>query len=328
MSTSEATAARQATAARGGGARSGHSRRPLRSPWAYAFVLPALAIFAVFTIFPTFFTFFISTFKWNYLNVEQSQFIGLKNYHDMIGKNHSPSFLSTMGTSFYFVIAMVVVGTVLALALAMLTRRATKVLVGVRTSLFLAHVAPFVATSLVWIWIFNPRFGLANFIPWVLEKLHIMNTASVDWLHNSATAMPSVIVYSLWHDLGFTTIVFIGGLTTISKDLSEAARLDGCNPWQEFFNVTLPQLRPFVVFVIVIGSISSLHAFTQFFMLTGGGPGYSTATLGFQLYQEAFVFHDTGYAAALAVVLFLITVVLSALQIRASRSVGRDATAQ
>lgn len=293
--------------------------RPLVSPVAYLFVLPALLIFAVFTIIPTIFTFGVSTYKWNYLNAALSKFVGLDNYRAMIDGSFEPSFGSTMVVSFYFVGAMVLLGTIGSLLLAVLLYKASTVLLAVRSALFLTYVTPLVATSLVWVWMFNPRFGLANVV------INIFGIHPVDWLGNTHTAMPAIIIYSLWHELGFTTIVFVGGLTTISAELSEAARIDGAGPAREFLYVTLPQLRPFVIFVVVIGSVSSLHAFTQFFVLTGGGPGYDTSTLGFQLYQQAFVLRNTGYAAALAVVLFLITILLSIAQLAASRSLrGAD----
>ncbi|GAC1600978.1 MAG: sugar ABC transporter permease [Pseudarthrobacter sp.] len=284
---------------------------------AYLLILPALAIFLVFTIGPTIFTFVVSTFKWNWLNPDQNKFVGLANYQMLVDGSQDPSFTGTLLTYGYCVGAMVVGGTTLSLGLAMLLRRAGTINVAARTAVFLAHVTPLVATSIVWVWIFNPRFGLANL---VISWFGIPN---IDWLGNSRFAMPAVIIYSLWHEIGFTTVIFLGGLTTISAELSEAARLDGCNPWQEFWHVTFPQLRPVVIFVIVVSSVASLQAFTQFFMMTSGGPGFDTATLGFQLYQQAFVFRKTGYAAALAVVLFSITVALSILQLRTTRSLDR-----
>lgn len=293
------------------------SKSGLRSPVAYLLILPALAIFLVFTIGPTIFTFVVSTFKWNWLNPDQNKFVGLANYQMLVDGSQDPSFTGTLLTSGYFVGAMVVGGTAISLGLAMLLRRAGTINVAARTAVFLAHVTPLVATSIVWVWIFNPRFGLANL---VISWFGIPN---IDWLGNSRFAMPAVIIYSLWHEIGFTTVIFLGGLTTISAELSEAARLDGCNPWQEFWHVTFPQLRPVVIFVIVVSSVASLQAFTQFFMMTSGGPGFDTATLGFQLYQQAFVFRKTGYAAALAVVLFSITVALSILQLRTTRSLDR-----
>lgn len=294
----------------------------LRSPVAYLFVLPALAVFTVFTIGPTLFTFVVSTFKWNWLNTSQNSFIGLRNYQDLLTGAQDPPFGQTMLVSAYFVVAMVVGGTAISLVLAMLLRKAGTLFVAGRAAVFLAHVTPLVATSLVWVWIFNPRYGLANVV------LSLFGIGSIDWLGNSTFAMPAVIIYSLWHEIGFITIVFIGGLTTLSTELSEAARLDGCNRWQEFCHVTLPQLRPVVVFVVLISAVQSLQAFTQFFTMTSGGPGFDTATLGFQLYQQAFVFRKTGYAAALAVVLFAITIALSVLQLRTTRSIGRPSANQ
>lgn len=287
----------------------------LTSPVAYLFVFPALAIFTVFTIGPTIYTFVISAFKWNWLNTSQNKFIGLKNYQDLVTGAIDPPFWSTLGTSAYFVVAMVVGGTAISLLLALLLQHVSRVFVAARAAVFLAHVTPLVATSIVWVWIFNPRYGLANLV------LSWFGIGNIDWLGNSQFAMPAIIIYSLWHEIGFITVIFLGGLATLSGELSEAAKLDGCNAWQEFWHVTFPQLRPFILFVVVISSVSSLQAFTQFFMMTSGGPGFDTATLGFQLYQQAFVFRKTGYAAALAVVLFGITVALSIVQLRSTRSI-------
>ncbi len=294
-----------------------HRRRPLNSAWGYVLVAPAMLVFAVFSIGPTVFAFGISLFDWNYLNAAKSTFVGLENYLRLADLDRDPSFLQTMGVSLYFVGAMVIGGTVMSLALAMLMRRATKLMLAARASVFLAHVTPIVATSLVWIWIYNPRFGLANGV------LHLFGMDSLDWLGSRSTAMISIIVYTLWHEVGFTMIIFVGGLATISGELSEAARVDGATGLKEFWYITLPQLTGYVIFVVVIGSIASLHAFTQFFMLTGGGPDHATATLGYQLYQQAFVFRKTGYGAALAVVLFTICAVLSLSQLRLSRRLNR-----
>ncbi|MCG7308986.1 carbohydrate ABC transporter permease [Brachybacterium sp. ACRRE] len=297
--------------------RRSRARRALTSPIAYLFVAPAIAIFGIWTIFPTLYTFRVSAFDWNQLNPAMSEFIGLGNYRDMLSGSTNPSFWQTFGVSCYFVIANVVVGTILALLLALLVRRGSKLMAAARTSFFLAYIAPGVATALIWLWIFNPRFGLAN---GVLSLLHL---PVIDWLGDSRSAMLSIIVYSVWHEVGFLVLVFVGGLMTTSGELSEAAKVDGANPWQEFSRVTLPQLIPYVAFVVIISSISSLQAFTQFFVLTGGGPGYSTSTIGFQLYQQAFVLGNTGYGAALAVVLFLITLVLSIIQLRISARLSR-----
>lgn len=292
-------------------------RRALHSPIAYLFILPALAIFLVWTIGPTIYTFWVSLFKWNRLNPNLSTFVGAKNYVDMVQGNTTPSFWQTARVSLVFVLGNVVGGTTLALVLALLVRKASKLMVAARTSFFLAYFAPAVATSMMWTWIFNARYGLANAI---LQAFHL---PTIDWLGDSRYAMISILIYSLWHEVGFLVMIFIGGLLTTSGDLSEAAKIDGANGWKEFWYVTFPQLIPFIAFVVVISSIASLQAFTQFFVMTGGGPGNETATIGFQLYQQSFVFGNTGYAAALAVVLFFVTLSLSIIQLKVSGRLSR-----
>lgn len=295
----------------------GPVKRALNSPWAYFFVLPAMLVFLVFSIGPTLFAFALSLFNWNYLNASLSKFVGLKNYVDLVQGNRDPSFWSTMWTSAQFVVPMVVGGTVISLLLALLLSGRSPVLYGARTAVFLAHVTPFVGVSIVWVWLFNPRYGLVN------AFTALFGAAPRDWLGDSKTAMLAIVVFSLWHEVGFTLIVFLGGLTTLDASLSEAAQIDQANKLQEIWYVMLPQLRPYTVFVVVMSTVFSLQAFTQFFVMTGGGPGFSTATLGFAVYQQAFIYRKTGYAAALAVVLFLLTVVLSLLQLRASRHTRR-----
>lgn len=292
------------------------ARRARNGPLAVGLTLPALLIFAVFTILPTAYTFVISLFDWNPLNVAQSRFIGAGDYTKLFG-HATPSFAASGLTSLYFTAGMVIGGTALSLAIAVLLQRGGALLGAVRVAVFVPHVTPLVATSIVWVWIFNPQFGLANAV------LHLFGLSGVDWLDNSATAMPAVLAYSLWHEVGFTVVIFLGGLSVISGELGEAARVDGANRWQEFWYVTWPQLRPVTVFVVTISTISSLQAFTQFFLMTGGGPVHATTTLSFLLYQEAFVFFHTGYAAALAVVLFVVTALFTLLQFRTRRSSSR-----
>lgn len=283
------------------------------SPWAYLFIAPAIAVFLIFSIIPTIYTFVISTFKWNELNPAKSKFIGLDNYARALSGDAIPNFWNTMWVSFIFVFAIVVLGTGLSLFLAFLMRESTSLMPAARASVFLAHITPLVATSMIWIWIFNPRFGLLNGV------LGALGFDPVDWLGGNHSAMVSIIIFTLWHEVGFTTIIFVGGMTTLSKELHEAAILDGASRVTEFFRVTVPQLIPYIVFVMVTSSVASLHAFTQFFMLTGGGPDYRTATLGFQVYEQAFVLRHTGYAAALAVVLFLISLALTLVQLQVNK---------
>jgi multiple sugar transport system permease protein len=303
------------------------SRRPRRrggvrdfrsTKTGYFFVLPALLIFGVFTIFPTIYTFYISLWHWNQYNIALSKFVGVQNYKDLFQQG-DPSFLTAFGHSLYFTVGMVIGGTAIALGFALLVQRGGRLLNLSRLGLYLPHATPLIASSLVWGMIFDPRFGLLNY---GLDKLHLPTS---QWLYGTGSAMPAVIIYSLWHDLGFTTLVFIGGLAVISDEYGEAARVDGCGPWREFWYITWPQLRPVVTFVVLITTIGSLQAFTQFYELQGAGN--STVTLSFLIYQDASGQTPTlGFAAAAAVVLFAITVLFSLVRRRTSVGGGGVAT--
>jgi ABC-type sugar transport system permease subunit len=282
--------------------------RALSGPAGYLFTAPALAIFAVFTILPTIYTLYISLFNWNSLNVSRSKFRGLQNYQELFTENDFP--VSALN-SLYFTVAMVIGGTALSLVIALLLQRGGRWIAATRVAVFTPYVTPLVATSIAWIWILNQKFGLLNL------ALQALGIAGPNWLLSPTWAMPSVIAYSLWHELGFTTIVFLGGLSVLSPELGEAARVDGVNRWQEFWYVTWPQLRPVTVFVITITMIMSLQAFTQFYAMTQGGPGTATTTVSVLLYEQ--IATRTGYGAAIAVVLFIVTAALTLIQRKTSR---------
>jgi multiple sugar transport system permease protein len=274
------------------------------------FVLPALLIFGVFTIFPTIYTFYISLWNWNQYNIALSKFIGVQNYRRLFQQG-DPSFLAAFGHSLYFTGGMVVGGTAIALCFALLVQHGGRLLSFSRLGLYLPHATPLIASSLIWGMIFEPRFGLLNY---GLDKLHLPTS---QWLFSTGSAMPAVIIYSLWHDLGFITLVFIGGLAVISDEQGEAARVDGCGPWREFWYITWPQLRPVTTFVVLITTISSLQAFTQFYEMQG--TGNSTVTLSYLIFLQATdQAPELGFAAAAALVLFVLTILFSLVRRRTS----------
>lgn len=290
-------------------------RRVRESPMGWLYTAPALLIFSIFTVGPTVYTLYISFFHWNTLNSAMSRYIGLDNFHTLFGHS-TPSFLSSAWHSLYFTAGMVIGGTVVSLALALLMQGGGRFVAASRVAVFAPYATPVVATSLAWVWIFNPQFGLLDTL---LKTMHL---GQPNWLQSPGLAMPSMIIYSLWHEVGFTTVLFLGGLAVISPELGEAARVDGANAWQEFWHITWPQLRPVTVFVVIITSIMSLQAFTQFYEMTKGGPVYATTTLSYLVYQEAFVFFDTGYGAALALVLFVVIAAFTVLQRRTTSRIA------
>jgi len=277
---------------------------------ALLYLSPALLVFLVFTIGPAAFVFYISFFNWNLLNSSLSRFVGFGNYSALL---HSSDFWHSIVTSAYFVGATVGGSTVLGLGIALLLSSGGMVRRVVRLAVLTPYFTPLVATSIVWVWIFNPQFGLLD------SLLHLVHVQQVGWLQSTTWAMPALIVYTLWHDLGFTVIIFLAGLTTVSNELREAARVDGAGYWHEVRDVVLPQLRHTTLFVVVITTIDSLQAFTQIYTMTGGGPLSSTTTTGYLLYQESFVFYRTGFGAAIAVVLFVVIALFTLVQLRLSR---------
>lgn len=287
------------------------SRQGIRSGrYAFLYLSPALLIFLVFTIGPALFVLYISLFDWNLLNASLSRFVGARNYRKIVG---SSDFWHSIVTSAYFVGATVAGSTVLGLGIALLLSSRGIVRRVVRLAVLTPYFTPLVATSIVWVWIFNPQFGLLD------SLLRLAHLPAVGWLQSTTWAMPALIVYTLWHDLGFTVIIFLAGLATVSNELREAARVDGAGYWHEVRDVVLPQLLQTTLFVIVITTIDSLQAFTQIYTMTQGGPLGATTTTGYLLYQESFVFYHTGFGAAIAVVLFIVIALFTLVQLRLSR---------
>lgn len=279
--------------------------------FALLYLSPALIVFGVFTIGPALFVLYISLFDWNLLNSSLSTFTGLHNYRAL---GSSADFWHSIVASVYFVGCVVAGSTVFGLGIALLLSSRGLVRRVVRLAVLTPYFTPLVATSIVWVWIFNPQYGLLDSL---LRMLHL---PMVGWLQSTTWAMPAVIFYTLWHDLGFTVIIFLAGLATVSNDLREAARVDGARYRHEIRDVVLPQLTQTIVFVIIITTIDSLQAFTQIYTMTQGGPLGATTTTGFLLYQESFVFFHTGFGAAIAVVLFAVIALFTLLQLRVSRS--------
>lgn len=278
--------------------------------YAALYLSPAMLIFLVFTIGPAVFVLYISFFKWNLLNAAQSSFVGGGNYAGLFS---SAQFWHSVVVSIYFVGVAVAASTVLGLTIALLLSAPGILRRVVRLAVLTPYFTPVVATSIVWIWIFNPQFGLLD------SALHLGHLPTANWLLSATWALPAIIVYTLWHNLGFTVIIFLAGLASVSGEMREAARVDGASSWQEVWHVVIPQLTQTMLFVVVITTIDSLQAFTQFYTMTQGGPLGSTTTTGYLLYQESFVFYHTGPGAAIAVVLFLVIALFTVIQLRLSR---------
>jgi multiple sugar transport system permease protein len=281
----------------------------------YAFISPWLIGFLVLTAGPMLASAFISLTSWTMLS--PPTWVGFENYEAIL-KDDSLFSISLWNT-IYYVLLSVPLGLMVSLLLALLLDRRLKGISVFRTIFFLPSITNMVAVSVLWIWIFNPEYGLLNS---VLQKFGI---AGPLWLQSETWSKPALVIMSLW-GVGGTMIIFLAALQGIPHELYEAAQLDGANSWRRFVHITLPMISPAMFFNLIIGIIGSFQVFTQAFVMTGGaqpgtegGPNNSTLFFVLYLYKRAFQEFRMGYASALAWILFLIILVFTLIQMKLSK---------
>jgi ABC-type sugar transport system permease subunit len=306
---------RPRTAALGGGRttrRSGSLRQDLIG---WAFALPFVLIFAVFLLGPVVASLALSLTDFGLRDLRNplgTEFIGLDNFAALLGDGR---FWTALFNTAYFVVVGVPLTLALGLAAALaLDRGIDKFRTVFRVGYYLPVVTSIVAIAVVWRFVLNPDFGLVNMF------LSTFGIHGPDWLGDPRLAMPSIIAMASWRNLGFAMIVFLAGLQTIPRSLYEAAAIDGAGRWAAFRNVTLPLLRPTMLFIVVISTIGYLQLFEEPFVMTGGGPLDRTLSISMYMYQQGFTFFHQGYAAAIAWVLFLIVAGVAFVQFRVLRS--------
>lgn len=271
---------------------------------AYAFLAPSFIILAVFTYFPVLYAFGLSFWKWRIMRGEPT-FNGLTNYQLLFT---SEDFWQSIGNTIYFAVGSIPVNMAIALFIAILLNRKMKLLPIYRTAFFLPTVTSMVAVSVVWMWIYHPDVGLLNYL------LNLVGLPAIRWLNDPRWAMPALIILGIWKGLGYNVIIYLAGLQNIPEQLYEAAEIDGANRWQLFANVTWPLLTPTSFLILIMAVINSFQAFTEFNVMTQGGPLGATTTVVYYLYQQAFQQFNMGYGSALAIVLFFIILGLTLIQ--------------
>lgn len=283
----------------------------MRREWtAYLFHAPGLIVFAIFTVYALYTSFVLSFHDWEILG--EKEFIGLDNYREVLA---DADFREALGHTVYFVIGTVAPTMIIGLGLALLLNSQIRGLGLFRTAYYLPTLTPLVIAALLWTWVYNADFGLANFY---LQKLGIIDQP-VLWLANRATAMPAVIVMNIWVGAGFSMLVYLAGLQAVPQELYEAAEVDGAGSWTKFRRITVPLLAPTTFFLLVINTIGATKNFTSIFVMTNGGPpgpNGATTTVVFYIYTQAFRFFKMGYASALAYTLFALLFGISYLQFR------------
>lgn len=272
---------------------------------AWIFLAPSLILLGAFLLWPIAYLFYLS-FTTDSFTSTGSHWVGLRNYLRLV---LDPDFWQVLGNTLYFTIATVIPSIVIPLGLAVLLNQSIALRGLLRTAYFIPSITSLVAVGLGFRWLFQTE-GPVNAL------LNSVGIEPIPWLGSTTWAMPVLILLSSWKQLGFNMVVFLAGVQTIPQTRYEAAELDGANAWQKFRHITLPGLRPTLIFATVTTAIFTLRSFEQVYIITGGGPLNSTNLLVYYIYEQAFALFDFGYAAAAATVLLGFTLVLVYWQLR------------
>lgn len=277
---------------------------------AYSFILPNLLGFFVFTFIPIIFSLLLSFCEWDSGN--PIKFVGLDNFVTMFTKDKS--FWISLKNTLYYTVVTVPVTLVLSLFLAILMNKPIKGRNFFRSVLFFLYVASLVAVAVVWMALFNPDRGPINGI---LMALGVNNPPR--WAASTTWAMPTIIGLTVWKGMGYYMIVYLAALQGVPKELYEAAALDGASGWQQFRNVTWPNVTPTTFFILMMLLVSAFKSYDTMYITTQGGPGEATKVLAYHIYNSAFVSSKFGYASALSMVLFVIVMVVTLIQFKGEK---------
>ena len=286
---------------------------PARRSWrryraGILFVLPALILYLIFMVYPFFQSIYFSFTSWNGVTAVK-EWVGLANYYELIKDD-------LFWLSLQHTIIWVIVGTIAPIAIGMLLAillwRRPPGFTLFRTFYFMPQVLSAVVIGIVWNWIYNPIFGILN------ESLDAfgLEDLSRGWLGDPDVALYAVLIAAIWATIGLCFVIFLAGLQNVSKDLLEAATVDGANAWQRFWNVTVPQLASVINVVVALLLIGGFSVFDIIFVMTGGGPANATEVLATYTYKEAFTQNNVGYASTLSVVITVISLIDSVTFIR------------
>jgi multiple sugar transport system permease protein len=271
-----------------------------RERWAYVFVAPAVIIFLIFRVYPAF-----RALQFSFMRItpQAMSWTGLDNLRDL---SQDAIFRDSIKVSFLYALGIVPSGLVIALLLSVLIFRAQDSLQSTfKASFYLPRVASAVVIALIWQWIYEPVFGLANYL------IGLTGIEPQLWLSDRNLALPSLIVMELLTAQGPSIILLTAAMGSIPRELYESAHLDGAGVASEFFKITLPLLRPTLLYVIVTSTINAFKFFTPVYVMTKGGPYFATSSLVYYMYELAFNRYEFGKASAVSLILFIILLIVS-----------------
>jgi len=284
-----------------------------RETWvAWVFILPSLVGFIVFYAVPAVRGVLISFTDWDLLTEPSA--VGLANYQRLIT---DPAFWQSLWVTLNYVVINIFIQTVLAILIAVLMGRLTKSMI-VRGILILPYLLSNVVVALLWLWMLDPTLGIVN------AFLEFVGIGRQPFLGSPDQAIASIAGINIWRHMGYTALLVFAGLQTIPQDMYEAAAIDGASEWRAFWSITLPLLRPVMVFVLVITVIGSFQVFDTIAVTTTGGPANATRVIVWYIFEFAFQRFDMGYATTISIALFLILIVITYIQMRLMRAGESD----
>ena len=270
-------------------------------PIGFLFIAPAVILFAIFVVVPIFVSLFLSFTRYDVLHAPV--LVGLDNYRDLLF--HDPRFWKAFWNTVLYMLGVVPTGLTISLLLAVALEELTRGKELFKALYFIPSVTSVVALSVVWKWLFaGEKFGLINY------ALIRLGFQPIDWLLSPTWTLPAIIIMSVWGGLGYNMVLLSSGLATIPQTLYEAAKVDGAGWWARFWHITLPMLKPTLVFVVAVSVINSFQVFDQAYIMTSGtGEGVggvldSALTLVAYLYDQGFGNFHMGYASAIAYLIF------------------------
>ena len=276
--------------------------------WGYFFILPAIIGLILFYFGPMLFSFFISFTSWDI--IRPPQWILFENYSRVFNDELT---MKSLGVTLYYTLIAVPATTIVSLLTAVLLNSKIKGLSFFRTALYIPSIVPMVANVALWMFLYNPAFGLFN------HFLGLFGIPPQEWVYAKETVVPSLALMAVWGS-GNTIVIYLAGLQGIPHDLYESVEIDGGNVIHKFFNVTLPMLSPVIFYNMVMGIIGSMQVFTQPYIMTQGGPDNASMFIVLLLYRTAFRNQEMGYASAMSWVLFVMIGIMTLIAFKTSNS--------
>lgn len=277
---------------------------------AYIFILPGLLLYIILVIYPIAKAFQMSFYEWSIVPGNPNQFVGLSNYEHAL---NDPVVKISLRNTIIYTLITVPGQMILAFFVALLMNKVTRGRTFFRTLYYLPVITSWVIVSLLFKYIFQSPKGVLNHL--FVNVLHLISEP-IPWLRYASTAMIPVWCLGIWKGIGWAMVIFLAALQTIPKELYEVAEIDGAGAWRKLINITLPLMRPTLVFTLVMLMIGGLNVFISVYLITGGGPLQRTEVILSYMYHQAFDFLDFGYGAALSFILAVIIISTSVIQIR------------